>query len=780
MSVTTFHLTSPNTQAAAPFTVGHAFKKDDVPSGQGVVVAGANAQFTPKNYWPNGSLKFAIISGTAALTANVPAAITLSLGAASTGTALTIADLKATGITAAINLTNQKDYSFDTAAQTIGAQLVMRDDGGNPIAGTFVSRTVTANNGAAVASISHTLNPDGVSYTVTADISGGSVGNLQTITFTLNYVNLLGASRAVSATVSAHVRTGGGISWNGTSNTYKTSNVLPVTNPSWSGTDWDTPFDPATGNSSAGAPAWVSGHRMSSWIYRRVIAPHLTAWLEVRLYAGGAVEVLPWIESGYLKVAGPTSNNATYTFSLGGTQRFSTTIDLPNHCRTVLISGSALSYWLGADPAVTPKHDAAYFQATKLVPNYGVTTPNPTLLNSLAQSYVPLQLSNHAVNMPATGYAVSIGLLPQWDVLYLTSQDTRAYAGLIVNSYSAGRYGIHFRDETTNRPIKFSSYPNLVLDGSSSVPGTGSSTTSEYTPTQTGTGPAVWDSPHHPSVGFFAYLVTGRFYFMEEVQFAATTHYLKSQNDHRQFSKGVYLSNVGQHTLRGAAWAMRTLAQACCATPDDDSLHTELNASFEANIVHQHATYIPTNPFGLIAPYTNYTTGYYSSASWQDDFYTASVGYALSMELALSATGKTKLNEFFAWKAKYVIGRLGRAGVASDFNYRDAAAYYLPWSPLPGTPDWTKASSYYPSWQAMYEAGSTRKNTDPDGPLRGGNFPEASSYWGNLMPAIGYAVEHGVPGALAAYNRMTGAPNWNLFTSDAIRAPVWGIRPRNV
>ena len=39
------------------------------------------------------------------------------------------------------------------------------------------------------------------------------------------------------------------------------------------------------------------------------------------------------------------------------------------------------------------------------------------------------------------------------------------WAALQRNAYSAGRYGIHFRDETTNRPLRFSSHPNLVLDG---------------------------------------------------------------------------------------------------------------------------------------------------------------------------------------------------------------------------------------------------------------------------------------------------------------------------
>jgi hypothetical protein len=47
-----------------------------------------------------------------------------------------------------------------------------------------------------------------------------------------------------------------------------------------------------------------------------------------------------------------------------------------------------------------------------------------------------------------------------------------------------------------------------------------------------------------------------------------------------------------------------------------------------------------------------------------------------------------------------------------------------------------------------------------------------------MLPAIAYAVHHNVPGALAAYNRMTGASNWSQLTADFSKAPVWSVVPR--
>jgi hypothetical protein len=497
------------------------------------------------------------------------------------------------------------------------------------------------------------------------------------------------------------------------------------------------------------------------------------------------VEILPWVENGYLNVANPTNKAATYTFTLGGKQRFSAALDLPNHARTVLVSGTTLSHWLGIAPQVTPSHDKAYLQATGLVPTYSATLPaNAPVWSYLVTSFQPMQQGNYQNAMGEAGYQPGIGLLPEWDVVYLVSDDARAYPAVIMNAYSAGRYGIHFRDENTQRPLRFSSYPNLCIGGGATgLPGTGASTKNMYTPTSSGTAAPAWDLPHHPSIGFTAYLLTGRFYFMEEVQFAATVNFLMNMDLARNFGGGVgvFQSGVGSNTTRGAAWALRTLAQATCVTPDDDPLHAEFGASMASNVDFYHSIYVakPNNPFGFVAPYSNYTTGAgkYSEATWMQDFFTATVGYAIDLDMGLSAASNSKLSAFFAWKAQSVIGRLGGTS-STEFLYRDAAQYYLPIAPGEA-PDFNNGTGpWYKSWGELYQAAMGTPNPGVGGPLRGGNFPGASSYWGNMLPAIAYAVHHNVPGAQAAYNRMISAPNWSDFTADFINAPVWSVAPR--
>ena len=656
-----FSLATSQASAAAPFCIGFAFRKGDIPAGQAVTGSIPHLQVTAKNRWLDGSLKFAVVAGRMALTANTSSTVTLAPGAASAGADLTLADLKATG--------------------------------------------------------------------VTASIGGGAYGNAN-----------------------------------------------------WAAGDWDSPFQ-----------TWILGPEMSSWIYRKPVGSdaHLVAWLEVRLYAGGAVEVLPWIENGYVRLAGPTNKSATYTFTLGGAQRFSAAIDLKSHQRSPLVSGSTLSHWLGSDPAVTPRHDVLYLQETRLVPSYRASTPSSAAaVTSLPTAFAPLQQGSYPTGMGTAGYHPSIGMLPEWDVLYLTSTASNVWGALQRNAYSAGRYGIHFRDEATNRPIRFSQYPTMVLDGSSGISGTGASTASTYTTTQSGGAGPTYTNSHCPQFGYFAYLLTGHFYHLETAQFQATCHFLKNTDSAvaRQGSAGILRSDVGANTTRGAAWSLRSLAMAAAITPDGDALQTELLNSLASNVNFYHSTYVAqaNNPQGWVRPYSDYTVGgdnVYFEATWMQDFFTAAIGFAKSAGLPLPGATQTKLTDFFTWKAQSIVGRLGGTG-ANEFLFRDAAVYVVAVAPSDTANFDNGAGPWFSSWGALYNAtygtagsGNVNPGARADGGLRGGNFPDASSYWGNLQPALAYAVEHGVPGAGDAYRRVVTASNWPSLAAGFDTSPVWSVRP---
>jgi hypothetical protein len=646
--------------ASAPYCVGFAFRQGSIPSGSYVAASTGTFQFTAKNTWPDGSLKFAVLAGQLSLQAGVPQAVTLSrTGSVPSGVALGLAELKATG--------------------------------------------------------------------VTAQIGAGSFGTA-----------------------------------------------------SWQGTDWDSPFQ-----------TWVTGPQMSSWIFRKPIGSdaHLVGWLELRLFANGVVEVLPWIENGYLMVPGPINKSATYTFSLNGSQKFSAAVDLKHHQRTVLIAGTALSYWNITDPGLSIKHDGAYLMSTELVPTYRaqVSSTAPQIA-ALPAQYVPLQQGSFNYDgddMAGPGYQEPIGLLPMHDVLHITCPaDT--YASVVRNGFSAGRYGMQYRDETTHRPIRFSQYPNLVLAG-------GASTRSQYTPTPSGGYGPNWDVAHSPSVGFMAYLVTGRFYFMEQSLFAATFNYLiKVDSDPmRGGSKGLVQSNYGGWQTRACAWQLRALAHAACVVPDDDPLRAEFAASVVANIDQYYNQYVaqPNNPWGWVEPGEGYNSvGPNVGAPWQQDFVTAAVGYSLALGLPVDAVHQARWLAFFSWKAQSVIKRLGPS---SGFWYINADGYIQAISAdnklteqafRTGVGNWASESESYtltPTYAAVISTTFAWRGTT-DGILCGEIMPGDRSFWGNLMPALSYAVRFGVSGALAAYNRILGATNWPNLRAAFDGQPVWAVAPARI
>jgi len=143
----------------------------------------------------------------------------------------------------------------------------------------------------------------------------------------------------------------------------------------------------------------------------------------------------------------------------------------------------------------------------------------------------------------------------------------------------------------------------------------------------------------------------------------------------------------------------------------------------------------------------------------------------------LIAATEAKLAQFFAWKAKSIVGRFGGTG-AEEYLYRDAAVYAIAIAPT-NTPDFaTGTGPWYSNWGEVYSAThSTSPGPRTEGDLRGAYFPDPTSYWGNLQPALAYAVRFGIPGADIAYARMTGASNWSEFEAGCDREPVWGVRP---
>ncbi len=674
-----------------PYTVGHAFKPGDLP-----VPILAGFQVDPKNYWPDGSVKFALVSGIA------------TAAGSSTSVALGTGDWAA----------------------------------GTPLSATDIRNS-------------------GMSVTFGTDVYG-------------------------SAT------------WAGNS------------------ADWEAPF----------VDGWTRGAVCYTAIYRKPIGSdtHLVAWMEVRCYSTGDIEVLPWIENGFLYRASPGPKPGDYTFSIDSVTRFDSSafaasVNVGHHTRQPLFYGSGLSYWRGISKFAVPKHDATYLASTGLVSAYqpdllsGELNALPSSDAGVSIEFTPwadgsLDNSNFPTVMGGGGGHKSIGIQPTWEALALTRSTARAWEQMIRESYRFGRYPTHFRDENTNRPLRFSQHPQVSVDnatihGIKDAHGGGSAPV----PTPSGSAPhesAKWAPSHQPAAPLLAYITSGRYFFMEECQFIATANYMQAAPAYRGNSAGTFNTrNTGGFgmEMRKVAWCLRNLFIASCLTPDDDPLKSDFDGSVQANVDLYHGAYVasPANPYGMVETGDrSFTSGTASgmvaggAQAFQYDFFSVAWGRAVAFRVASSRALRKKASDFYAWAAQSIVGRLGTTA-STDWLYRDLSAVYNPedfatsrigwlWpgkdistvnvsgtDTTTGTyPDYAGGTGpWWDSWGQMYAhmiVGQAAL-TKVDGDLRGGYLSDSNGNFWNAFPAITQAVSLGVTGAAAGWARVKGNAAWSYLRS---------------
>lgn len=545
---------------------------------------------------------------------------------------------------------------------------------------------------------------------------------------------------------------------------------------------------------SAMHTAVTSGPVMSSWVYRHPVSgnAHLVVWAEVRLFRGGAVEIFPWIENGYLTVSDPTNFVRTCSLTIAGVRRFGQSIDIKHHTRVPLVNGTAFSYWSTTDPGVLPRHDTAYVRATKLIPNIAFGAPSGTALDSLPQAFEPNTLAGDTAANGSAGGAG--GVISRPSALYLTSgADPRAYRGMLVHALSSGSWSHHFRDESTSLPLAFSAYPTASL----------ASQHSPIIPTGTGgenaNGPAM---SHAVSYAYLPFILTGRWWFLEELHFWATYAFLRVNYAYRRRSLGVHTE--GQP--RSRAWSLNVLAQAATITPSAHPLSREFVASWEANVAEHLGKFVNgtilddggswVSPQGFLGDYTGKSdnsspyvpptaSNAWWTAPWMHHYLSLVFGYSTDMGIPQSPESHAQHVVVRDHGYRHQIG-CADDGLGGRFNWRHFTRYMHPVGEnsigLPLETYYTHSQSYAEYLSAL---GLPALDPAPGGSLKYGpdDIADGTSGRAYLAPglaALALAAEQQVPGGPHAYARITSASNYasaltNYLTNEA---PQWGVTPR--
>ena len=447
-------------------------------------------------------------------------------------------------------------------------------------------------------------------------------------------------------------------------------------------------------------------------------------------------------------------------------------------------------------PELHIRPDSAYLIASRAVPNYdqGIKPSERSLADQASRlgsgKTGPMTIGPVNRYMPATGGRDDIGPLPGWSVQYLLSADLRARASMIAAAEGSGSWSIHLRDERTGYPLRTDTPANRLVSTHMNL----ANRPPLPVPRCAGKGlcdtPYKHDTSHQPSLAYLPYLLTGDYYYLEELHFWAASNPLETDPGNSGRGQGL----VRWQQVRGQAWSLRTLGHAAYITPDAHPLKGYFAKQLDNNLAFYHATYVVGNPNRLGVYDSSGASSFKvkASAPWQDDFLTWSFGY-------LAELGFDKALPILRWKAKYAVGRMTTPG----FCWIQASAYHLEFRPGPKEPLFDDLATMYQfNFGGDSILNESKKLKHPQGlkyidqpcasreqsdwlrtaskgrwsPGRMSGYSDSPlGYPANMQPALAVAATSGIPHAAEAWKRFDARAD----KPDYSKMPVWAIVPRN-
>jgi hypothetical protein len=519
---------------------------------------------------------------------------------------------------------------------------------------------------------------------------------------------------------------------------------------------------------------WLAGSIANEWIVLAplktatgAVHPHLTARFAIRWYSAikkARVDVT--IENAWVYEAAPQDFTYNAQVLVGDKRVYEkTALTHFHHARWRKM------FWWGEAPQVHIRHNTNYLISTRAVPNYDQTVVvSEASLAALRAEWTgprtePMGVGMAVPYMPTTGGRRDIGLLPSWSAMYLLSMDKRAKDVMLGTADLAGSWSAHYRNKVTDRPVSLKEFPYMTILGNPGDTYNPATKLFEKFPSCAAGGtcanPSTHDTSHQPAFAYLPYLITGDYYYLEELQFWAMWNILSSNPYYRSYEKGLVISDQ----VRGEAWTIRTLAEATYVTPDADPLKSHFNDFLSANLDWFNDNYTnnaSANKLGAL--FTGYNMQYGTQVQpWMDDFFTSAVGHTAEL-------GFAKAKALLTYKAKFPVERMTGANAC----WIDAAIYYLVLRDTVSSPFYTSmqqtyAANHTPAFTALPCAGAEMAASLN---LKAGEMTGYSTstegYPSNMQPALAYSVDSGVQNGKAA---------WKIFMSRSVK-PNYGPSPQ--
>ena len=260
---------------------------------------------------------------------------------------------------------------------------------------------------------------------------------------------------------------------------------------------------------------------------------------------------------------------------------------------------------------------------------------------------------------------------------------------------------------------------------------------------------------------------------------------------YRKHEKGI----VKSQQVRGQGWSLRTIGETAYITPDDHPMKAYFMRRVDDNLDYynqEYSTNDKANKLGWIGPILYFNDGAITPP-WMDDFVTFAVGH-------MAELGFEKAKPFLEFKSKYPVGRM----IDDTFCWLFASTYRM--NIAPSKPDYL-SGIFYETFAETYEPTlSWRENPTKDfyqevmslecnsqemitllkekdvlhygvqGEMMGYSMDIEHGYPVILGTALAYAVDSGIPGAKAAWERFQNRSKKPDFNNGG--SYKWTILPR--
>lgn len=533
---------------------------------------------------------------------------------------------------------------------------------------------------------------------------------------------------------------------------------------------------------------WLNGSLASDWVVggglkndSGDVHPHLAAYFAIRAYGSNPVQrvrVDVIVENDWAYQPDPHNYHYDATIHVGG-EKIYTLKDLEHYRQARWHK----AFWWGKPGILYAALNSDYLQASRAVPHYQDVHPSDKLLDKVPKVCAPMDHCNQTKTMSNTGAQPSIGPLPRWTSAYVVDTDYRAYRWMLADSDALGSYGIHYRSRTTGHAVSLERHPCMTEVGAAEVAKcpVPPHADDRFPPCRTDCdSPLVPNASHHPAPAYVAYLVTGNWYYKEELAFWADWVIFWQNQKYRHYSAGL----VHDQQVRGQAWSLRTLGDAAWGLPDRAPLKDYFNQAVANNIQWYNKHYTDNPDANKLHITVGFNAIVYPAkdhervgiAPWQQSFFDWAVGNLAD----LGFDGAARLRD---WFAHYQIGTM----ISPDYCWQLASAYKIRVRDKRKSPFYKSLGEVYRKSfpklenvrcgsQAMAKAITSKRGHDF-------NYP-VDSMIGYPYSPVGFPANFQVGMAAAADSNVPGADKaWKRFANRAVQPdysdePQFAVLPR--